>query len=161
MLSCSLHSEELLRTASFSDAYENVALSAGELNDEDTLTIEAVPDEQFYPLIELSDPGISSPVYALKGMIRYENVEGDGFLQLDNHFGEKGTFFTKSLASAGPLGKISGSSDWRPFSLPFYANSGDQADGTSPIPEKLSLGLYLPGSCLARLAAVLSGYGAR
>lgn len=146
MLSCSLHSEELLRTVSFSDAYEDVALSAGELNDEDTLTIEAAPDEQFHPLIELSDPGISSPVYALKGMIRYENVEGEGFLQLDNHFGEKGTFFTKSLASAGPLGKISGSSDWRPFSLPFYANSGDQADGTSPIPEKLSLGLYLPGS---------------
>jgi len=146
MLSCSLHSEELLRTVSFSDAYEDVALSAGELNDEDTLTIEAAPGEQFQLLIELSDPGISLPVYALKGMIRYENVEGDGFLQLDSHFGAEGTFFTKSLASAGPLGKISGSSDWRPFSLPFYANSGDSVDGTSSLPEKLSLGLYLPGS---------------
>ncbi len=146
VLSCSLQAEELLRTVSFSDAYEDVALRAGELIDEDTLTIEAAPGEQFQLLIELSDPGISLPVYALKGMIRYENVEGDGFLQLDSHFGAEGTFFTKSLASAGPLGKISGSSDWRPFSLPFYANSGDSVDGTSSLPEKLSLGLYLPGS---------------
>ena len=146
LLSCSLQAEELLRAVSFSDAFEDGALSAGELIDEDTLTVKAAPGKQFQPLIELSYPGISSPVYALKGMIRYENVKGDGFLQLDNHFGARGTFFTKSLASAGPLRKISGSSDWRPFVLPFYANSGDQAGGTSPLPEKLSLGLYLPGS---------------
>ena len=146
LLSCSLKAEELLRAVSFSDALKGGALRSGELIDEDTLTINAAVDKQFQPLIELSDPGITSAVYALKGMVRYENVQGDGFLQLDNHFGAKGTFFTKSLASAGPLRKISGSSDWRPFLLPFYANSGDQAGSTSPLPEKLSLGLYLPGS---------------
>ena len=146
LLSCSLQAEEQLRAVSFSDAFESGALRAGEMIDEDTLTVKAAPGEQFQHLVELSDPGISSAVYALKGMIRYENVEGDGYLQLDNHFGAKGTFFTKSLAPAGPLGKISGSSDWRPFLLPFYANSGDQAAATSPIPEKLVLGLYLPGS---------------
>jgi hypothetical protein len=145
-MSCSLHAEELVRPVSFLDASERDALRAGELIDEDTVSITATPGEQFRPLIELENPGITSAVYALKGMIRYENVEGDGFLQLDSHFGAKGTFFTKSLAPAGPLGKISGSSDWRPFLLPFYANSGDQAGGASPLPEKLSLGLYLPGS---------------
>jgi hypothetical protein len=146
VLSCSLRAEELVRAVSFSDAIENGVLLAGELTDGDTLTVKAVSGEQFQPLIELSDPGISSAVYALKGMIRYEDVESDGFLQLDNHFGARGTFFTKSLAPAGLLGKISGSSDWRPFLLPFYANSDDQDDGKSPLPEKLSLGLHLPGS---------------
>jgi len=110
------------------------------------LTITAVPGKQRHLLIVLPEPGISSPVYALKGMIRYENVQGDAFLQMDNHFGELGTFFSKSLAADGPLGKISGSSDWRPFVLPFYANSGDQADGASPIPDELTLALYLPGT---------------
>jgi hypothetical protein len=146
LLSCSLQAEELVRAVSFSDEFEGATLRAGELIDEDTLTVEAAPGKQFQPLIEISDPGISSAVYALRGMIRYENVKGDGFLQLDNHFGARGTFFTKSLASAGPLERISGSSDWRLFVLPFYANSGDQAGSTSPLPEKLSLGLFLPGS---------------
>jgi len=144
LLSSSPQAEELIRAVSFSEAFENGVLRAGELIDVETLTVTAVPGKQFQPLIELAAPGISSPVYALKGMIRYENVKGDGFLQLDNHFGATGTYFTKSLASAGPLRKISGSSDWRAFVLPFYANSGDQAGSTSPLPEKLSLGLYLP-----------------
>ena len=146
LLSCSVQAEELVRAVSLSDAFEGATVRAGELIDEDTLTVEATLGQQFQPLIEISDPGISSAVYALKGEIRYENVQGDGFLQMDNHFGARGTFFTKSLASAGPLGKISGSSDWRVFVLPFYADSDDQAGGTSLLPEQLSLGLYLPGS---------------
>lgn len=131
LLSPSPQAEELVR---------GVSLSA------EPLIITAVPGKQFQSLIEIADPGITSPVYALKGMIRYENVQGDGFLQLDSQFGGRGTFFTKSLSPAGPLGKVSGSSDWRPFILPFYANSGDQARGASLFPEKLSLALYLPGS---------------
>lgn len=146
LLSFSLQAEELVRTVSFSEAVESGVLRAGDLADGETLTVKAMPDKQFQALIELADPGVGLPVYALKGMVRYENVEGDGFLQLDSHFGAKGTFFTKSLAPAGLLGKLSGSSNWRPFVLPFYTNSGDQADGTSPVPEKLSLGLFLPGS---------------
>ena len=131
LLSCSALAEELVSPVSFA---------------EEPLTVSAMAGEQQQLLIELPDPGISSPVYALKGMLRYADVEGEGYLQMDNHFGEQGTFFSKSLAPAGPLGKITGSSDWRPFTLPFYANSGDQADGAAPLPEKLTLSLYLPGS---------------
>lgn len=138
-LSASLPAEELVRT---------VPLAA------DPLIVSSVPGKQLQPLLEIADPGISSPVYALKGMIRYEDVEGEGFLQLDNHFGETGTFFTKSLAPTGPLGKITGSSDWRPFVLPFYTNSGDQADSPSLLPEKLSLAVYLPGSGTVSLREV-------
>ncbi|MCP4299454.1 MAG: hypothetical protein GY783_02610 [Gammaproteobacteria bacterium] len=113
---------------------------------EEPLTITAVPGRQRHEVVVLPEPGISSPVYALKGRVRYENVAGDGFLQMDNHFGEMGTFFTKSLAPSGPLGKITGSSDWRPFVLPFYASNGDQTGGATPIPRELTLSLFLPGS---------------
>lgn len=130
LFSMSLQAEELVQTVSFA---------------EEPLTLSAAPGEQVRMLIELPDPGISSPIYALKGRIRYEDVEGEGFLQMDNHFGERGTFFTKTVAPAGPLGGISGSSDWRVFVLPFYADSGDQAD-MPPVPEKLTLTLFLPGS---------------
>ncbi len=154
LLSISVSAEELLRSVSLADFIESGAVRAVDPTDGETLTVTAESGKQFQPLIELADPGIRSPVYALKGMVRYENVEGDGFLQLDSHFGVKGTFFTKSLAPRGPLGKITGSSDWRPFVLPFYANSGDQADGTSPVPEKLSLGLFLPGSGTVSISGV-------
>ena len=131
LLSVSLQAEERVGAVSF----------AGE-----ALTVSAVPGEQQQRLFELPDPGITLPVYALKGMVRYNDVEGEGFLQLDSHFGEAGTFFTKGVAAAGPLGKLSGSSDWRPFVLPFYANSGDQADSAAPLPDKLTLSLVLPGA---------------
>ena len=113
---------------------------------EEPLTISAESGVQRHLLFELPDPGVTSPVYALKGMVRYTDVEGDGFLQMDSHFGELGTFFTKSLAASGALGRISGSSDWRQFVLPFDASGGSQSDGGAPVPKALTLSLYLPGS---------------
>ena len=141
LLSVSLQAEERVGAVSFA---------------EEPLTVTAVPGKQQQLLLELPDPGITLPVYALKGMVRYDDVQGDGFLQLDSHFGDLGTFFSKSLATAGPLGKLSGSSDWRPFVLPFYANSGGQADAAAPLPDKLTLSLVLPGagSVLIRDVAV-------
>jgi len=110
------------------------------------LEVAADPLSHLQVLLELTDPGITRPVYAIKGTVRYENVEGDGYLQLDSHFAGKGSFFTKSMADRGPLQKISGSSNWRPFVLPFYANSGDQAGNEIVTPEKLTLSVFLPGS---------------
>jgi hypothetical protein len=144
LLSFTLRAEELVRTLSFPEVAASGALRAGEVTDGRALTVTAVAGKPFQPLIELVDPGISSAVYALRGMIRYENVEGDGYLQLDNYFAGQGAFFTKTLAVEGPLRKLSGSSEWRAFVLPFFANSGEQADGTSPVPEKLVLSLFLP-----------------
>ena len=125
------HAEELVQPIEF----EN-----------DVLSIAAVPGQIDYPLADLSKPGIQRPVYAVKGWVRYENVAGDAYLQMDNQFGAIGTYFTKTLAPAGPLAKLTGSSDWRPFTLPFYANTGDQASDSVPLPERLSLSLHLPGS---------------
>jgi hypothetical protein len=110
------------------------------------LTIEAVPGKQQHLLVVLPQPGINSPVYALKGMVRYEDVEGDAYLQMNNDFGDTGVFFTKGVAPSGPLGKISGSSGWRSFVLPFYANQGDQASAGPLAPDELTLVLYLPAA---------------
>lgn len=113
---------------------------------DDVLRIESVTGQPGQLLAELPQPGITSPVWAIRGMLRHESVEGEAYLQLDNHFGDRGTYFTRSLAPAGPLGKLSGTSDWREFVLPFYANRGDQADTTPPLPEALTLSIYLPGN---------------
>jgi hypothetical protein len=110
------------------------------------LTIEAVPGKQRHLLVVLPQPGINSPVYALKGLVRYEDVEGDAYLQMNNDFGDTGVFFTKSMAPSGPLGMISGSSDWRPFVLPFDANQGDQASAGPLVPDELTLVLHLPAA---------------
>ena len=108
------------------------------------LVLKAVPGKQRHLLVVLPQPGLSSPVYALKGMIRYEGVAGDAYLQMNNDFGDRGVFFTKTLAPSGPLGKITGDSDWRPFILPFYANRGDYAAEETPI--EVTLALLLPAS---------------
>jgi hypothetical protein len=139
LLSLPTQAEELVKSVSLTEV---------------PLTITAVPGKHTHLLIELPDPGVSSPVYALKGMVHYEDVQGDAFLQLENHFGSKGAFITKGIAATGPLGKIIGSSDWRPFLLPFYANSGDEADSKLLLPEKLTLSLYLPGSGTVSVADV-------
>ena len=49
------------------------------------LRVDATPGETQQTLVHLSDPGVSMPVYAVKGMIRYD-VEADGYLQLDSDF---------------------------------------------------------------------------
>lgn len=113
---------------------------------EEPLTLHAVPGKQRHLLVVLPQPGITSPVYALKGMLSYEGVEGAAFLQMNNDFGAEGVYFTKSLADSGPLAKISGSSGWRPFILPFHANKGRQASGEFLAPGEVTLSLHLPGA---------------
>ena len=109
------------------------------------LRIEGAGGPSVHALAELPDPGVTQPVYAVRGSVRYDDVAGDGYLQLDNDFGDRGTYFTKSVADAGPLQKLAGSSDWRPFMLPFYANSGREG-ASAPLPESLTLSLVLPGA---------------
>ncbi len=141
-----LHAEEAVRAMAF---YE------------EPLTLEAVPGKQRHLLVVLPQPGISSPVYALKGMVRHDDVEGDAYLQMNNDFGDKGVFFTKGLSPSGPLGKLSGSSDWRPFILPFFANQGDSVSGEVMVPGEVTLSLHLPGAGSVSIRDVrLYQYGA-
>jgi len=129
IVSTALNAEEAVRTLNF-DAGGNA------------VDVSADPMQPLQTVLSLDVPGVTLPVYAIKGMVRYDSVAGEGFLQMDNHFEGHGTFFTKSLAADGPLQSISGGSDWRAFTLPFYANQG----GNELTPDRITLSVVLPES---------------
>jgi hypothetical protein len=90
-------------------------------------------------LIICENPAISSSDYVVRGRVKYDGVVGDGYLELWSDFGDKGRYFTRSLADSGPMKKLSGTSDWRSFELPFHATSGMK-------PQELTLDVVLPGA---------------
>ncbi len=90
-------------------------------------------------LLVIDQPGITGPVYALRGRIRYEGVEGVGYLEMWSHFPDGSAYFSRSLAGQGLLASLSGTSAWRDMALPF------SAAGTAKRPSKLVLNLVLPG----------------
>lgn len=115
--------------------------SGGRLNvDGDALVVDGVGREGgSVTVLTLEDPGIAGDRYAITGRVRYEGVEGDGYLEMWSCFAGKGQFFSRTLMAAGPMGKLTGSSDWRPFVLPFYSKLD------SPRPDKLIVNVVLPG----------------
>ena len=90
------------------------------------------------PLLRLERPPIDTPVWAIVGDLRYEGVAGDGYLEMWSIFAD-GRFFSRTLDKVGPMGRVSGSSDWREFVLPFFS----RAD--LPAPVALEVSLVLPG----------------
>ena len=146
MIGLPVSAEELVAPIDLTQAAESESVQVADA----VLRVDAAPGRPQQVLIRILHTGITTPVYALRGMIRYD-VEGDGYLQLDNDFGELGTYFTKSLAPRGPLAALSGRSDWRPFVLPFNADNGQ---GSAPTPDALTLSVYLPGSGHAELRDV-------
>ena len=110
--------------------------------------VSAEPSKSTTEVATCDDPVISSPSYIVKGRVKYDMVEGDGYLEMWNDFGEKGRFFSRSLAEWGPMGKLSGTSDWREFALPFYSESGWK-------PKRLTLNVVLPGRGKVTIAGPL------
>ena len=84
-------------------------------------------------------------LYAVSGEIKYENVSSDGYLEMWSVFPPAHSglpeerYFSRTLGESGPSGKISGTSSWREFSLPFNRT------GASNPPTRLELNIYLPG----------------
>lgn len=89
-------------------------------------------------VVTIDRPSIAGPRYALLGQVRYEGVDGVGYLELWNHFPNGGAYFTRTLADMGPMMKLQGTSGWRAFALPF------DATGVPP-PTQLVLNVVLPG----------------
>jgi hypothetical protein len=83
-------------------------------------------------------PAIKGPRYAVTGKVRYEGVEGTGYLELWNHFPNGGQYFSRTLGDVGPMKKLQGSSGWREFTLPFDATG-------APPPTRLVVNVVLPG----------------
>jgi hypothetical protein len=96
-------------------------------------------------LLNITNPPITSVLYALTGEVRYDSVHGDGFLEMWNYFPPEkpglpgGEYFSRTLGESGGMGKISGTSDWRRFELPFNRT------GTSNAPVRLQVNLILRG----------------
>jgi hypothetical protein len=95
-------------------------------------------------LLKINQPPISKKVYAITGEIRYEGVRGEGYLEMWNCYPStkpgmmEGRYFSRTLGESGPMGRISGTSSWRAFTLPF------DRTGTTATPARLEINLFLP-----------------
>jgi hypothetical protein len=106
------------------------------------LKIENTSDTPLHlPLLKIEKPAITALKYAVTGEIKYESVRGDGYLEMWNDFAADGRFFTRTLSPAGSglTGKISGTSRWRAFTLPFSRSRPTNA------PTQLEINIFLPG----------------
>ena len=103
-------------------------------------------------LLTIDKPGITAVMYNVRGEVRYEGVKGDGYLEMWNYFppakpglAEEG-YFSRTLGDSGEMGKITGTSGWRPFLLPF------DSTGSTGAPAKLQINLILKGRGIVYLS---------
>ncbi len=89
-------------------------------------------------LATLTNLAVTGRFYSVSGEVKYEGVEGDGYLEMWSVF-PGGRYFSRGLEPGGPMGKISRTSRWRPFLLPF------DCKGTGEKPTQLEINLALPG----------------
>ena len=92
-----------------------------------------------FHLVTITAPAIRTARYGVRGLVRYENVVAGSYLEMWNQLPE-GAFFSRSLDESGPMGRLDGSSEWRPFLLPFF----NREDG--PPPNALVLNLVMAGN---------------
>jgi hypothetical protein len=92
-----------------------------------------------WQVFTIDKPGITSSRYAITGQVRYQDVEGSGYLEMWSCFAGDQRCFSRTLETSGPMQALKGSSGWRRFVVPFYNKEG------TPPPEKLILTVVLPG----------------
>jgi hypothetical protein len=100
-------------------------------------------------VITIENPGITQATYAVTGQVRYEYVEGKGFLEMWSVFPD-GRYFSRTLGT-GSMAPITGSSEWRDFILPFSIQGGKAR------PTRLIISVVLPGKgtvCLGPLKLI-------
>jgi hypothetical protein len=91
-------------------------------------------------IFSLDAPGVTGDSYAITGRVAYDDVAGDGYLEMWSDFAEGGRYFSRTLAASGPLAKLSGSSPERDFALPFFLTPD------APRPSRLEVNVVLPGA---------------
>ncbi len=90
-------------------------------------------------LVTIDHPPVSGPRYVVAGQVRYQGVEGQGYLEMWTVFPNGERFFTRTLAAQGSLAAFHGESNWRRFELPF------DMSGASQVPSRLEINLVLSG----------------
>jgi hypothetical protein len=132
--------DKLVQEISFAQLAAAGQLKAGTvLADPETLRITNSGGPLHAHLFDLAKPQIATPFYRIEGEVRYDTVQGTGYLEMWNHFAGGGSFFSRTLGDGGPLGSLRGTTTRRPFSLPFNAT------GAHGAPERLEVNLQLPG----------------
>ncbi len=130
---------------------------AGELSEGELVTDERQPqsvlkvsgsDEPVAPgvplvinVAEIVPPTIETQAYVISGQVRYRDVEGIGYLEMWSYFPDGTNSFTRTLGTGGTMGRITRTSDWRAFHLPF--SLGNNSDAQRP--NKLVINVVLPG----------------
>ena len=77
------------------------------------------------------------------GQVRYEDVRGQGYLEMWSHFPDGRSFFSRTLGNVdigtNPMSILAGTiGDYRAFALPFDAR------GSVGVPRSLTINLMLP-----------------
>jgi hypothetical protein len=90
---------------------------------------------------------VKGPRYAISGRVRYDGVEGVGYLEMWSYFPGGGQYFSRTLGDQGPMMKLQGTSRWRNFVLPF------DATGAAP-PARLVVNVVLPGRGTVYLGSI-------
>lgn len=98
-----------------------------------------------YSVLTLDSSDLTSLRWQVVGKVRHENVRGPGYLELLNYFPGDQVFFTRTLAPAGPMRNLQGTSEWRDFVLPFDATEAHQPA------TKLVVNVVLPGRGVVEL----------
>ncbi len=99
-------------------------------------------------LVRIASPAVIGTRYALTGEVKYEGVEGAGYLEMWSCFASpqpgapEARYFSRTMGApgSGPMSKIAGGSDWRSFILPF------DRSGTANPPTRLEFNIFLPGN---------------
>ena len=92
-----------------------------------------------FPLIAVDAPDLGRVGFSVRGRVRYSDVAGSGYLEMWSVFADGGRYFSRTLGAEGPMAVVTGTSDWRPFELPFFL------EGAAP-PSRLEINVVLPGS---------------
>lgn len=105
-------------------------------------------------ILKLVNPAITKKLYAITGEVKYEGVRGIGYLEMWNYFPPakpempEAAYFSRTLGESGDLGKLTGTSNWRRFMLPF------DRTGTDARPTRLEINLFLPAQGTVFLSSI-------
>ena len=105
-------------------------------------------------LLAVPNPPVTANFYAVAGQVKYEGVDGVGYLEMWNTFpsnapgGPERSFFSRTTGETmgDAMDGLRGTSDWRPVILPF------NAAGAGARPTSLTVNLVLPAGGTVYLA---------
>src|SRR5262245_16399482 len=107
--------EQVISTFSWKELVDSDQLTAGELTGEPDNALQVqnhgLPDTSATQLT-ITQPQITTDFYVMTAEVHYDNVEGDGFLEMWSHFGEPAAYFSRTVGVSRPMAKLTGTSDW-------------------------------------------------